>query len=90
METKICCDCGLEKTIDKFGISRRSENKIYKSNFCNPCAWLRRKKTDNPSNYYYAKNKEAWNTYQREYAKRKRSEKKLQKNATDFCKTSVK
>jgi RecA-family ATPase len=85
MENKVCCDCGLEKPIDKFGIARKGKDVIYRLNFCNPCAWIRRKKTDNPSNYYYAKNKEAWNIYQREYAKRKRAEKKLQKNATDFC-----
>lgn len=86
METKICCDCGLEKPVDKFCAIRKKDNIVTcRVNFCNPCAWIRRKKNNTPSNYYYAKNPAAWNAYQKAYAKRKRAEKKLQKSVTDFC-----
>lgn len=78
METKLCCDCGETKTLEEFNICAKRNDKIWRSNFCGKCAWIRRKNSKNPSNYYYAKNKEGWNAYQREYAKKRYWEKKKQ------------
>lgn len=74
--SKICCDCKIEKPDEDFTLLRKNNKYEYRLNFCTKCAYIRRKLSDNPSNYYYAKNPTAWNKYQREYAKRKRQEKK--------------
>lgn len=73
---KKCTDCGLEKPLKEFNISSRYKDKEYRLSFCGKCAWIRRKNSKTPSNYYYAINPEAWNAYQREYARRKNKERK--------------
>lgn len=90
IDSKICCDCGENKPITEFNICNKVDSKVkgadkivYRLNFCGKCAWIRRKKAGTPSNYYYSKNPEAWNAYQREYAKRKRQEKKRIANAIE-------
>lgn len=69
--SRICKDCSIEKPIEEFSICSSKGGKTWRLRFCKKCSWVRRKSSDNPSNYYYEKNRDAWNTYQREYAKKK-------------------
>jgi len=75
---KTCIDCKCEKDDEAFIKVRSYKGKDYHTKFCRQCNWLRRKKKGNtPYNisgpdYYIAQgNREKWNAYQRQYAKKR-------------------
>ena len=67
---KTCIDCKQEKELECFIKVRSYMNKDYYTKFCRKCNYQRRKRKGSFTPYTN-KNRDAWNLYQKEYAKKR-------------------